>query len=103
MITIFLMPLQIEELCGDEVRQVNKTKQTVPGQVVFVILLAYVLQARELRRFFQQLKSEKKESQVSNILDSNVDAIIVVKSEELSNAKLIENGEVPLDFVLCNN
>ena len=46
---------------------------------ITTIMIWYILQRRELTRFYQQLKAMQKEAQVSNILDSNSDAIIVVQ------------------------
>ena len=61
------MPLAIKWLSLNAIRSVT------------AMMIWYVLQKRELTRFYQQITAKRKEAQVSNILDSNGDAIIVVQ------------------------
>ena len=55
--------------------------------VVAIIILGYILQKRELERFWQQQEAEEKEQkanmkeqQVTTVLNSQSDAIIVVNT-----------------------
>ena len=52
----------------------------MPSFCIVLFTLFYVLQKRELKRFFQQRKSEKKESQLNSVLNSHTEAIIVVEA-----------------------
>ena len=42
------------------------------------VAIFYILQIRELQRFFEQQTSAKKEQQMSHVLDAQSDAIVVV-------------------------
>ena len=53
----------------------------------------YILQKRELTRFYQQIGAMRKEVQVSNILDSNSDAILVVQVHSHNVQAVGEGGE----------
>ena len=46
--------------------------------LMLVFLLTHTLQLRELRRFFENKKLVKKQEQVTNVLDTQNDSIIVV-------------------------
>ena len=73
---------------------------------IFTIMIWYVLQKRELTRFYQQKVTMTKEAQVSNILDSHSDAIIVVQLGEEESYVENENEEqekiAKINFVLSN-
>ena len=66
---------------SDDFEQGLFLKGTVANTIrcIATIVIWYVLQKRELTRFYQQIAAMAKEAQVSNILDSNSDAIIVVQ------------------------
>ena len=74
------MPLAVKWLSLNAIRSVT------------TLMIWYVLQRRELTRFYEQITAKRKEAQVSNILDSNSDAIIVVQlqSEDKDAAAEIE-------------
>ena len=66
----------------------------------------YILQAREISRFYQQRSAVKKESQVSNVLNSQTDGIIIVEkmqTEHQNNDEEIEFSEPKLNFEFCNS
>ena len=50
--------------------------------VLVCFVLFFILQKRELKRFFQEQKAVKKEQQVSDVLNSQSDAIVVIPADE---------------------
>ena len=71
---------------GDPLFSEMLGKQMMIGAIGAI--LWYILQKRELQRFFQQQeaaagerKAVKKETQVTNVLDSQSDAIIIVSAD----------------------
>ena len=65
-------------------------KETLSQQPVYVMLCVvafYMLQKRELKRFFQEQKAVRKERQVSDVLNAQSDAIVVIQSHEQAAAE----------------
>lgn len=60
--------------------EMERLLYNMPSFCIVQLFLFYVLQKRELKRFYQQRKSEKKESQLNSVLNSHSEAIIVVEA-----------------------
>ena len=53
-----------------------------PLTILFSIGLFYILQKRELKRFYEQEEAVKKEQQMTHILDNQSDSIVVIRKPE---------------------
>ena len=69
--------------------------------LVMGIVLSYMVQERNLMRFFEQQTIIKKEQQTSDILNSQSDGIVVVEIVQEENQSV--NLEGILEFEFCNN
>ena len=47
--------------------------------LAFIFLISYTLQSRDLRRFFEKNKLVKKQEQITNVLNTQNDSIVVVQ------------------------
>ena len=94
---------------SSEIYQELALKGTVSNTIrcIATIMIWYVLQKRELTRFYQQIAATTKEAQVSNILDSNSDAIIVVQQEnnesQVGDRDEEQSETSQIKFVLTNS
>ena len=52
------------------------------GFMIFPTLLFYVTQIHEISRFYQQQSANNKQSQISHVLNSQSDSIIVVSQKD---------------------
>ena len=50
------------------------------GNIMFGLVMFYSMQIRELSRFYQQKSKDNKEQQVSHVLNSQSDSIVVVEA-----------------------
>ena len=72
------------------------------------IVFFYMLQTRELRWFFEKKASVEKQEQLTRILDSQSDAIIVVNTDGVNQCEseqegpLMYNNKLP-EFLFCNS
>ena len=73
---------------------------TIP-LTVLGICFSYMLQERDLTRFFEQQTIIKKEQQTSDILNSQSDGIVAVKIVQEENQSV--NVEGTLEFEFCNS
>ena len=83
----------------------------LPAVALVSIGVFFILQTRELKRFFGQQSAMKKEQQVSNVLNFQSDAIVVVQSERPSSTNGERSGDEevarqevsPLSVLFCNS
>ena len=50
--------------------------------IIACFIFFYIQQKRELKRFYKELQAITKEKQVSNVLDSQSDAIVVIQPND---------------------
>ena len=89
--------------------EVQEIQLEMPSHIFISLGLFYILQRRELKRFFEQKVTSTKEQHLSNILNSHSDAIIVFEAnpqhDEIKNANggAKENKPSFVNFLLCNS
>ena len=77
---MILLTYLLLKLNKDKYEEMERLLYNMPSFCIVLFTLFYVLQKRELKRFFQQRKSERKESQLNSVLNSHTEAIIVVEA-----------------------
>ena len=65
----------------------------------------YVLQKRELKRFYETREAQRKEQQVSQVLNAQSDAIFLVDAdvEGQHNREIVVNEDYKPNFEFCNS
>ena len=53
---------------------------SISGNIAFGMVMFYSTQIRELSRFYQQKAKDNKEQQVSHVLNSQSDSIVVIQA-----------------------